>query len=79
MCGEAPVNIPAAIVIGGRGDPVSPITITRPWLNNTGSVNITVAVDDWLKFYWGSTSSGDENPVSLVTFGTYRSKDRTIY
>ncbi|MFT7130331.1 MAG: hypothetical protein ACI89U_002453, partial [Gammaproteobacteria bacterium] len=52
MCGEAPVNIPAAIVIGGRGDPVSPITITRPWLNNTGSVNITVAVDDWLKFYW---------------------------
>ncbi|MEH6912104.1 MAG: DUF6701 domain-containing protein, partial [Oceanicoccus sp.] len=79
LCAEAPISIPAAIAIGGEDDPAAPITIARPGSNNTGSLNITIAVDDWLRFDWDSTSAGDENPVSQVTFGTYRGHDRIIY
>jgi len=79
LCNEASVSMPGANFMGGKNDPISPMTIARPGLNNTGSLNITVAVDDWLRFDWDNTSSGDENPVSLVTFGTYRGNDRIIY
>ncbi|MGK0440341.1 MAG: hypothetical protein ACJA0N_000127 [Pseudohongiellaceae bacterium] len=79
ICSEAPIVIPLANAVGGKGDTTAPITIARPGLNNSGSLNITVTVDDWLKFDWDTGSAGDEHPASLVTFGRYRGHDRIIY
>ncbi|MFT5579272.1 MAG: MSHA biogenesis protein MshQ [Paraglaciecola psychrophila] len=79
LCIEAPVAIPAANAVGGIGDSAFPITIARPGLNNSGSLELTITVDDWLKFDWDNASNGDEYPSSLVTFGRYRGHDRIIY
>jgi len=79
VCAEAPMTMPAGSVVGGESDPAFVSTIGRPGLNNTGSLNITVTVDDWLSFDWDSAIAGDEYPSSLVTFGVYRGNDRVIY
>jgi len=79
LCAEAPVVIPMASVVGGAANTFSPIVIARPGPDNGGSLDITIAVDNWLKFDWDETSAGDEDPSSLVTFGIYRGHDRIVY
>lgn len=85
ICSEAPVSLPDPTHIDpvdvvarfGEEDSNSPITISRPGEGNTGSLNITFEVDDWLQFIW--SGGVDSNPTTQVSFGQYRGHDRIIY
>ena len=78
VCAEAPLTVPASPVSVAAGRPTAAITIGRPGVGNTGSLNITLDVEDWLEYDWNVDGS-DDDPVSRVSFGSYRSNDRIIY
>lgn len=65
---------PSSVVIAGEGDLIS---VSRPGVNKDGTVDIRFGVDPWLQYNWNGT--GDEDPMTTVTFGTYRGHDRIIY
>jgi MSHA biogenesis protein MshQ len=83
LCSETSIVIPSladpanVLVVLGEDDSSYPITITRPGVGNTGSLDIGFSVDNWLLFPWGG--GADEAPVSRVSFGQYRGHDRIIY
>ncbi len=78
QCADVDVVFPlsATTVSDGVYNNAIPITILRP--AKAGSLNITIAVDDWLKYPW-SGDAGDEHPTTLVNFGRYRGNDHIIY
>jgi MSHA biogenesis protein MshQ len=55
------------------------LNLQAPGAGNDGSVDITVTVDDWLKYDWDTSTPGDDNPVGTATFGIFRGNDATIY
>ncbi|MBN4055472.1 LamG domain-containing protein [bacterium AH-315-K03] len=73
------VTIPSTTSSVTSGRPTEPdtISITRPGVNNNGTLTLSLDVDSWLQFDWNN--NGDENPSTPVTFGTYRGHDRIIY
>jgi len=46
---------------------------------NIGSVTVTYATPDWLKFDWDGDGNYDNDAEAVVTFGRYRGNDRIIY
>ncbi|WP_036303061.1 DUF6701 domain-containing protein [Methylotenera sp. L2L1] len=46
------------------------LTLRAPGSGNSGSINITATVPDWLKFNWSGT--GNTNPSARATFGIYK-------
>ncbi|MDO9150387.1 MAG: LamG domain-containing protein [Methylotenera sp.] len=46
------------------------LTLKAPGTNNSGSVDVTANVPNWLKYNW--TGSGNTNPSARATFGIYK-------
>jgi MSHA biogenesis protein MshQ len=86
-CLEVALNTATGTVINGNSDPSNEVTLGRPGGGNTGPLDITVTVDDWLKFDWfidlnGDGTDDDSNiidPQFRMIFGSYRGHDRIIY
>jgi len=57
------------------------LALAAPGVGNTGSVTITAAVPDYLKFDWNAdvSSPGDEDPSGTATFGLFGGEPRQIY
>jgi hypothetical protein len=55
------------------------LRLAAPGAGNQGSVVITAAVPDWLRFDWDSSTAGDENPAGQATFGIFGGEQRQIY
>ena len=64
-----------ATVIDGESNVNDSLGVTRPGV--PGDVTVEIEVDNWLRFDWNGL--GDEDPTSLITFGSYRGNDRIIY
>jgi len=46
------------------------LTLKAPGSGNSGSMNVTATVPNWLKYNW--TGSGITNPSARATFGIYK-------
>lgn len=46
------------------------LTLKAPGTNNSGSVDVTANVPNWLKYNW--TGTGNTNPSARATFGIYK-------
>jgi len=64
---------PAAVTLASG---VSAIALSAPGAGNSGSVDLTLAVPNWLQFNW---SGAVGNPKARATFGVYRSANELIY
>jgi hypothetical protein len=53
------------------------LTLAAPGV--TGSVVVTGAVPEYLRFDWDAAAAGDENPSGQATFGLYDGNARQIY
>ena len=53
--------------------------LRAPGAGNSGSVDATVDVPDWLEFDWDATAPGLEDPVGTATFGIFEGEQRQIY
>lgn len=54
----------------------SAITLSAPGIGNSGSVDLTLAVPNWLQFNWTGAVA---NPTARATFGVYRNANEVIY
>jgi hypothetical protein len=64
---------PAAITLAAG---VSAITLSAPGVGNSGSVDLTLSVPNWLQFNW---SGAVGNPKARATFGVFRNVNEFIY
>ncbi|MGZ5050801.1 MAG: DUF6701 domain-containing protein [Methylobacter sp.] len=53
------------------------LNFRAPGTGNTGALDITAAVPDYLKFNW--KGAGNENPTARATFGIYKGNSKFIY
>ncbi|MBL4828020.1 MAG: hypothetical protein JKY66_09970, partial [Spongiibacteraceae bacterium] len=68
-----------AVVMNGKSDRSSPVTITRPGEGKTGGLTIQLNVDDWLEYDWENKDLDYQDPSAQIHFGLYRGHDRIIY
>lgn len=64
---------PAAITLAAG---VSAIILSAPGVGNSGSVDLTLTVPNWLQFNWSGVMG---NPKGRATFGVYRNVNEFIY
>ncbi len=78
QAGETAVlGLPGATpLVGGLVDPNNRIWLSAPGTGNTGTVDVELQTNAWLRYNWSGT--GDENPRAQMTFGQYRGHDRII-
>lgn len=75
----------AGTLISGQYDPANPMFLTAPGETNHGSADLSLGVDNWLRFDWDGidqNSDGDLNdddPAARATFGIYKGNPRVIY
>ncbi len=55
------------------------LRLAAPGDGNQGSLIVTGAVPDWLKFDWDAGAPGDEDPRGQATFGIFSGSNRQIY
>ena len=55
------------------------LRLAAPGDGNQGSLVITGAVPDWLRFDWNVALPGDEDPTGQATFGIFSGASRQIY
>ncbi len=73
-------NSPLAATLSGGMPPAGKaLTLAAPGSGNTGTVNLTYNVPDYLKFDWNQDGVDDDNPTATATFGLYRGHDRIIF
>ncbi|MGZ5006825.1 MAG: DUF6701 domain-containing protein, partial [Methylobacter sp.] len=53
------------------------LNFRAPGIGNTGSLDITATVPDYLKFKWDGVT--DANPTARATFGIYKGNSKFIY
>ena len=58
-------------------DGVGVLTLSAPGSGDEGSVNVTFAVDDWLKYDF--YQRGDEDPTGTATFGIFSGRQPIFY
>jgi MSHA biogenesis protein MshQ len=70
----------AGTLLGGAGNPTTPLQLSAPGAGNDGSVDVTLLTDSWLRFDWdGNVGTPDSNPKARASFGIYKGNPRMIY
>lgn len=77
--GETSVISPTAtaLFVAGKSQTSAPVMLSAPGLGNTGTVELSLDVENWLTFDW--LGSGEVEPTATATFGGFRGHDRVIY
>ena len=68
------------LVVNGSANPSQPLRLEAPGEGQQGSVRITLAVPNWLKYDWNASGGViNDDPQATASFGRYRGSDRIIY